>query len=315
MFSTSATSARRRNLGLDSTITLPGASRLMAIRQSDMVAHDRIRLSTGMLSLADDGAPGLVSSAAYGRLPAVSGRQLPVARRGATLLHTATDSVTSTPVSGDLGSPRAARLGRPRWLDPRLVAGLLLVLGSVVLGTRIVAAADDTVPVLAAATDLAPGQPLTEAMVETRQVVLDGNADLYHTGDVGAGYVVVSPVREGELLARSAVAASADAPAVRYVTVAVPTTEAPAGLAAGDAVDVWRTQAEQSDEPAASPVLADVTVTAVDTGGSGLTGPGGQVRVTLAVAGPSELDESVAALVGAARDGRVYLAQVPEASR
>jgi hypothetical protein len=231
------------------------------------------------------------------------------------LLHTATDSVTSTPVSGDLGSPRAARLGRPRWLDPRLVAGLLLVLGSVVLGTRIIAAADDTVPVLVAATDLAPGQPLTEAMVETRQVVLDGNADLYHTGDVGAGYVVVSPVREGELLARSAVAASADAPAVRYVTVAVPTTEAPAGLAAGGAVDVWRTQAEQSDEPAASPVLADVTVTAVDTGGSGLTGPGGQVRVTLAVTGGSDLDESVAALVGAARDGRVYLAQVPEASR
>lgn len=231
------------------------------------------------------------------------------------MLHTATDSVTSTPVSGDLDSPRAARLGRPRWLDPRLVAGLLLVLGSVVLGTRIVAAADDTVPVLVAATDLAPGQPLTEAMVETRQVVLDGNADLYHTGDVGAGYVVVSTVRAGELLARSAVAASADAPAVRYVTVAVPTTEAPAGLAAGDAVDVWRTQAEQSDEPVASPVLADVTVTAVDTGGSGLTGPGGQVRVTLAVTGGSDLDESVAALVGAARDGRVYLAQVPEASR
>jgi Flp pilus assembly protein CpaB len=231
------------------------------------------------------------------------------------LLHTATDSVTSTSVGGDLGSPRAARLARPRWLDPRLVAGLLLVLGSVVLGARIVAAADDTVPVLVAAADLAPGQRLTEAMVETRQVVLDGNADLYHTGDVGAGYVVVSPVREGELLARSAVAASADAPAIRYVTVAVPAPEAPAGLVAGDAVDVWRTQAEQGEEPAASPVLADVTVTAVDAGGSGLTGPGSQVRVTLAVTGGSDLDESVAALVGAARDGRVYLAQVPEASR
>ena len=104
------------------------------------------------------------------------------------MVRSETDSVSTRPVvfGQDVSSPQAARLVRSRWLDPRLVTGLLLVLGSVVVGTRVVAAADDTVPVLVAAADLAPGQPLTATMVETRQggraESLDG---LYHTGEVG----------------------------------------------------------------------------------------------------------------------------------
>jgi hypothetical protein len=236
---------------------------------------------------------------------------------GATLLRTATDSGTSraTPISAEIASPAASRLIRPRWLDPRLIVGLLLVLVSIVAGSRIIAAADDTVPVLVAATHLTPGQPLTEAMVETRDVVLDGNLDLYFTGEVGAGYVVVRAVSQGELLARSAVTTSADAPESRFVTVAVPATEAPAGLTAGDVVDVWRTPPEQGEEPTATPLLSAVTVAAVESSGTGLTGPGGQARVTLAITGEAELEESVAGLVAAAREGRVYLAEVPEAPR
>jgi hypothetical protein len=198
-----------------------------------------------------------------------------------------------------------------------LVAGVLLVLGSVVVGARVIAAADQTVPVLVATTDLAPGQPLTGAMVEMRDVVLDGNLDLYYTGDVGAGYVVVRTVSEGELLPRSAVAASTDSAATRYVTVAVPAAEVPTGLAAGAVVDVWRTPPEQSEERAATSLLDGVTVTAADSGGGGLTGSGGQARVTLAVSAEAragtDLDESMAQLLAAARDGLVYLTRVPEA--
>ena len=131
------------------------------------------------------------------------------------------DGLDRTPESGQhaAGGPRAgyvfltpgSTVGPVRWLDLRLVTGLLLVLGSVVLGTRVIAAADDTVPVLVAATDLAPGQSLTTTMVETRQVGLAESLEgLYHTGQVGDGYVVVRLVSAGELLPRSAVAVVTD---------------------------------------------------------------------------------------------------------
>ena len=234
------------------------------------------------------------------------------------MVRSDTDSVSTRPVvpGPDPSSPPAARLVRARWLDPRLVTGLLLVLGSVVVGIKVIAAADDTVPVLVAATDLAPGQPLTASMVETRQVGLGAGLDLYHTGDVGDGYVVVRPVGAGELLPRSSVAV-ADTDVLRYVTVAVPVTEVPAGLGPAAVVDVWRAPAEQAEDRIADRLLADVSVTAVDSGGGGLAGSGGVARITLAVAGGTgtDIDEAVAGLVAAARDGLVYLVQVPETPR
>jgi hypothetical protein len=232
-----------------------------------------------------------------------------------------TESVSTRPVvlgPDTSSSPQAARLVRSRWLDPRLVTGLLLMLGSVVLGTRVIAAADDTVPVLVAATDLAPGQSLTTTMVETRQVGLAESLEgLYHTGQVGDGYVVVRPVSAGELLPRSAVAVVTDTDAVRYVTVAVPATEVPVGLGPAAVVDVWRAPPEQGDDRTAGRLLADVSVTAVDSGSGGLGGSGGVARVTLAVAADTraDLDQAVAGLVAAARDGLVYLVHVPETSR
>ena len=54
----------------------------------------------------------------------------------------------------------AARLAIPRWGDSRLVLGLLLVMGSVLLGARLLAAADDTVPVWAVTEDLGSGTSL-----------------------------------------------------------------------------------------------------------------------------------------------------------
>jgi len=221
------------------------------------------------------------------------------------MARTDTDSVGTQPAvfGQDTSSPQAARLVRPRWLDPLLVTGLLLVLGSVVVGTRVIAAADD----------MAPGQPLTAAMVETRQVRLEGTLDLYHTGEVGDGYVVVRPVSAGELLPRSSVTAATDTDAVRYVTVAVPVAEVPAGLGPGAVVDVWRAPPEQGDVRTAGRLLAGVSVTAVDSGGDGLAGTGSLARVTLAAAADTggDLDDAVAELVAAARGGLVYLARVP----
>ena len=49
----------------------------------------------------------------------------------------------------DLPTPTATRLRRPSWRDSRLLVGVLLVLVSTVLGSVVVARADDRVPVYA----------------------------------------------------------------------------------------------------------------------------------------------------------------------
>ena len=64
------------------------------------------------------------------------------------------------PTSPLAAGPAPRRVRPPRWLDLRLLLGILLVLGSVLLGARVVGAADATVPVWAAAGDLAAGTEL-----------------------------------------------------------------------------------------------------------------------------------------------------------
>jgi flagella basal body P-ring formation protein FlgA len=80
----------------------------------------------------------------------------------------------------DLPTPTASRVRAPSWRDSRLLVGLLLVLLSTVLGSVVVARADDRVPVYAAKSDLAPGQKVTESDVVRVDVLL---------GDGAAGYL------------------------------------------------------------------------------------------------------------------------------
>ena len=82
------------------------------------------------------------------------------------------------PVRPGEGPARAQRLRRPSWRDPRLLAGLALVLGSVVLGTSVVAAADDTIAVYAAADALVAGDPLETDALTVVRVGADLPADL-----------------------------------------------------------------------------------------------------------------------------------------
>jgi len=216
-------------------------------------------------------------------------------------------------------SPMATRVGAPRWLDLRLVVGVLLVLGSVVVGARVVAAADDTVPLLVAAQDLTVDRPLTATLVQTRQVLLEDGLARYLSGDVPEGYVMVRPVEAGELVPRTAVAPADEvAEDLRYVTLALPAAELPAGLRAGRVVDVWVAPDGETAGALAELLLAGITVTDVggDSGGLGVSGT--ERAVTLAVTAgvaADTLEEAVARLVAAARDARVYLAAVPGGSQ
>ena len=186
--------------------------------------------------------------------------------------------------------------------------GLFLVLGSVMLGAKVVAEADDSVAVWAARADLAPGDVLDAADVETRQVRM---ADLaaYVGGELPAGYVLTRPVGSGELLPRAAVALPGDAGARRIVTVPVERHHFPGTLAAGERVDVYVTASSTAGTPTAPPeqVLAKALVDGVDADSGRFGGSTGAVGVALSVA-PTD----VPALVSAIQRGAIDLVRVPQ---
>ncbi|HKE50865.1 MAG TPA: flagellar biosynthesis protein FlgA, partial [Actinomycetes bacterium] len=72
----------------------------------------------------------------------------------------------------DITSPPASRLRQPRWLNVRLLVGVSLVLISIVLGTRVVAAATDSDLVWQARAELAVGTPVGDADLRAIEVRL-----------------------------------------------------------------------------------------------------------------------------------------------
>ncbi|MGY1632364.1 SAF domain-containing protein [Geodermatophilus sp. SYSU D01186] len=148
-------------------------------------------------------------------------------------ITTPTSPRPADPVAG----PVPRRVRPPRWLDLRLVLGVLLVLGSVLLGARVVAPADATVPVWSATGDLAAGTVLTAADLVAVDVRLDGAAGAYlAAGTRPEGRTLARAVRAGELLPR----ASLEEPA-ELVQVALPVQAGyvPPGLVRGQVVDVY----------------------------------------------------------------------------
>lgn len=149
-------------------------------------------------------------------------------------------------------SPTARRLQPPRWRDGRLLAGVLLLLVSVVVGARLLATGDSTSPVVAVTRELPAGHVLAAEDLATTRVRLSSTAaGAYVAGAALAtlpGRLLARGVRPGELLPVAAVAA-AGATAQRTVPVKVRDGRHPA-LTAGDRVDVFATG---SVRPAGSP--------------------------------------------------------------
>ena len=133
--------------------------------------------------------------------------------------------------------PTPRRVRPPRWLDLRLVLGVLLVLGSVLLGARVVGAADATVPVWALATDLAAGTELASADLVAVEVRLDESAAAYlSTGTDPAGRTLGRAVRAGELLPLSALEEPGD---LVHLALPVQSGYVPPDLQRGQLVDVY----------------------------------------------------------------------------
>lgn len=208
-------------------------------------------------------------------------------------------------------SPPAARITRPRWRDGRLVAGVLLVLLSVLLGARVVSAADTSTSYLSVNRPLPAGHVLSAGDLSVVRARLAGAAGSRYFRDTQrarlVGDTLTAPLVTGELLPASAVLTGSARPAARVVPVLVKAGRVPP-VAEGDRVDVYvlsqssgsggsaRTDQEQL-------VLHDVEVVAVDA-----VGGDGDVSLRLRV-------EPAAAIraVAASQSGRVDVTLVESA--
>lgn len=133
-------------------------------------------------------------------------------------------------------SPSARRLRPPSWLDLRLLAGAVLVVGSMVAGTLVVSAADRSVEVWALTRDVAPNTVLAADDVQPARVRLFDSAPGYlDVGSSPAGRSVARALSAGELLPASAL--EDNRPGL-VVNLPVRPENAPS-VARGQAVDVW----------------------------------------------------------------------------
>ena len=165
-----------------------------------------------------------------------------------------------SPSTVRLRGPVPRRVRAPRWLDLRLVLGVLLVLVSVLLGARVVGAADATVPVWAASGDLAAGSVLSAGDLVAVDVRLDDAADQYlATSTRPEGRALARAVQDGELLPVSVLE---DVPELVQLALPVQAGFVPPGLARGQVVDVYAV----ADAAAGATGTADGAVTPVVVG-------------------------------------------------
>lgn len=148
-------------------------------------------------------------------------------------------------------SPAAQRSRAPRWLDLRLLIGLVLVVAAVLAGARIVSAADETVTVWAVTNDLAAGTTLAADDLETVEVGLDEYAAAYlaATSDP-VGKTLSRDVSAGDLLPVGAIAEESD---LVGLALSVPASNVPLTVSRGDRVSIYATTTPAPGAQAAAP--------------------------------------------------------------
>jgi hypothetical protein len=218
----------------------------------------------------------------------------------------------TAPARPDTTVPRATRSHRPGWRNPRLLLGIVLVAGSVLLGARLLTAADDTVGVWAVARDLPAGAAVESGDLERRQIRFPDKdtADGYLAAgdDLPAGATLRRSVSAGELLPRSAFA-EGSGPKLVEVPISVISDDLPATVRQGSVVDVWvapKVSAVGQAKVKAVPVLTDVVVVAVPRTSDGLAP---QTTRQVIVGVPASRTDDLGAALGGMSDGRVVIAR------
>jgi hypothetical protein len=216
-------------------------------------------------------------------------------------------------------SPAARRLALPRWLDTRLVLGVLLVLVSVLVGARVLSGSDRSQLVWATSRALAPGSVLAADDLVPVRVRLFDSAGLYLDASQPAptGYVASRGLGAGELLPDDALRRPELDVDFRLVTVLVELGHVPPDLVGGQQVDAWVTPVRAPAATPAEPVAAAVELSGaqlvlpaltVSAGppAAGFSSGGSAVPVVLQVR-----PDDVGRLLSAVSLGRLDLVRVP----
>lgn len=213
----------------------------------------------------------------------------------------------------DVPSPKASRQSRPKWLDPKLFLGILLVLGSMAAGARIIGQADKTTSVWIAAEDIQKGAPISPDSFETADIRFTSDAErskyIAPGADVPEGARATRKISQGELVARTAIT-NEQAPNLKDIPLPVSNTTVAGTLAQGDHVDVWLQPKESSTdeaEPMGIRALQDVLV--IDAPEEGSLGSGSAVTVRVNMNKAAGFDP--ATFLGQMSEMRVVLFKVP----
>jgi len=124
-------------------------------------------------------------------------------------------------------------------LDPRLAIGIVLVVASIVGVVSLVATADDSIDVYAAASPLNPGDRVMSGDLVVRSVKLNESSELYiHRGDLPVeGFIATRSIGAGELIPSSSLG-SHEGLSLTAVVVS-PQGGLATTVSSGASVDVW----------------------------------------------------------------------------
>ncbi|MDY6051524.1 MAG: hypothetical protein SPI83_03825 [Rothia sp. (in: high G+C Gram-positive bacteria)] len=133
----------------------------------------------------------------------------------------------------------AARFRKPGFRDPKLLAGVLIILLSVLGVVGIVRATNQTQPYYVASKDIGIGEKITTDNTTTTQVKLGDSAQFYLSADqvIAEGTVATRPLASGELL--SARSLSSEVNDGRRLVTLLLDQYAVAEYLPGDHVDIW----------------------------------------------------------------------------
>ncbi len=129
---------------------------------------------------------------------------------------------------------------RPRafWADARFLLGIVLIVVAVAGVWLVVTAARQTVPALAAARTIVPGEPVLAGDLRVVDVALGPLGDTYLSpGALEPGTVATRTIGEGELVPHSSLGAAGSA---RTTTVVLRSAgDVPGAVTTGAVVEVW----------------------------------------------------------------------------